>query len=172
MINDHAYSVLKTFGGEGRINAALKPVARIRIDFKRTARVSNLHRVPVSAFDKDVNGFIGTAGLEPAHDTGDALHTVVIGNCHLTYGKCVGLIIKGNDLFTAYSAVHPQISRKFISIENVQRAVQIICKPVGHIDQETDRAQANRAQLILQPLRGRTVFDAFNQATTEHRAPI
>ncbi len=52
-------------------------------------------------------------------------------------------------------------------IEHVQRPAAIEGEVIGDVDERVDRAQADRAQALLHPLRRRAVLDAAHQAQRE-----
>ena len=172
MIHDHAHSQFQPDRREFRVDATFKTIARIGIDFQRAARVGDLHRIPIGAFDEHIHRVLGAAGVQTTHDTRDAFGAVVIRNDHLTRLQRVGFFIERNDFLAAFGTVHTQIAGDLVRVKNVQRAVAIVGEKVGDIDQETDRAQANGAQRVLQPNGAWTVRDTLDHATTKHRATV
>ena len=65
---------------EGRIDAALEAVARIGIDAELAAGLGDGERLPQRRFDQHVDGLIRAAGSLAAHDAGERLDAVVVGD--------------------------------------------------------------------------------------------
>ncbi len=55
---------------EGRIDAALEPIARIRIDAELAAGLRDVDLIPQRRFDQHVGGVLVAAGGLAAHDAG------------------------------------------------------------------------------------------------------
>ena len=68
--------------------------------------------------------------------------------------------------------MNAQVAFDLVRVKHVQRAVAVIGEEVGYIDKRRDRAQANRFQPILQPLRAGAVLDALDQTTGEDFAAV
>ena len=171
-IQDHLGGAVQPFDGVFRIHAALKAVARVRVDLERPARHGDLHVIPEGALQEHIHGFLGTASLLAAHDAADALHTLFVGDHHVARAKGVFLLIQRHQRLTALGAVHPQVALHLGCVEHMQRAVLVEGEEVGHIHQRRDRAQADRRQPVLQPLRAGAVFHTFDQAAGKQRAAV
>ena len=63
---------LNTGDGIGKINAPLKTMTRIRAQGKPAATTLDGCRMPVSGFNKDILGAVGTGSSFTAHDAGQA----------------------------------------------------------------------------------------------------
>ena len=61
---------------------------------------------------------------------------------------------------------------ELVGVEDVQRAVAVVGDEVGDVDERRDRAEADGAQAVLQPLRRGAVRDAADQAADEERAGL
>ena len=62
-IHNHLRCSLDACGGPSRINAALKTVARIRINLQSAAGIGGAHRVEKSRFQKHIRGLIGASRM-------------------------------------------------------------------------------------------------------------
>ena len=172
VIHDHPHRMLQPHGRERGINAPLEPVTGIGIDLERAAGIGDLDRIPIGAFDKDIDRLLGAAGLLPAHHATDALRSRRVRNHHLTGLEDVGFSIEREDLLTALCAVHPEVALYLVHIENVQRAVQVVGEEVRHIDQEIDRAQADGADQVLQPFGAWPVLYTTDHPPAEQRVAV
>ena len=65
---------------EGRIDAALEAVARIRIDAELAAGLRDVDLVPQRQFDQHVGGVLVAAGGLAAHDAGEQFDAVIVGD--------------------------------------------------------------------------------------------
>ena len=65
--------------------------------------------------------------------------------------------------------MNAQVALHLGDVENVQRTVQVVGEPVGHIHQRRDRAKADGAQAALEPVGGRAILDAPDNAAAENR---
>ena len=110
VIDDHPHGMLKPLGREGRIDAAFKAVTGIGMDLELAPRGRDLDRIPISAFDENVDRLFGAARHLAAHDASDAFHAGLVGNGDHTRFKGVFLVVERDDLFPALGAVHPQVA--------------------------------------------------------------
>ena len=99
--------MLQALKREGGIHPALEPIACIRINLQRTARIGNLHRVPIGRFDEDVNRIVGASRVSPAHNPSNALRASVIADHHLTFGKLIGFLVQRRNFLATRGPVHP-----------------------------------------------------------------
>ena len=65
---------------EGRIDAALEAVARIRIDAELAAGLGDVDLVPQRRFDQHVGGVLVAARGLAAHDAGERFDAVIVGD--------------------------------------------------------------------------------------------
>ena len=63
---------------EGRIDAALEAIARIRIDAELAAGLRDVDLVPQRRFDQHVGGVLVAAGGLAAHDAGERFDAVIV----------------------------------------------------------------------------------------------
>ena len=99
--------MFQTFTREGWVHSALKPVTCIRINLQRTTRIGNLHRVPISRLNEDIDRFVRTSRVSSPHDARNALRTRVIADHHLTGGKLIGFLIQRRNFFATKGTMHP-----------------------------------------------------------------
>ena len=65
---------------EGRIDAALETIARVRIDAELAAGLGDVDLVPQRRFDQHVGGRFRAAGGFAAHDAGERFDAVIVGD--------------------------------------------------------------------------------------------
>ena len=85
-------------------------------------------------------------------------------------GVC--LVIKCHEAFAAGGTMHPQVPLHLVGVKDMQRAVEVIGEPIGHIHQKADRTQTDGAQLGLKPVWAGAVFHTLYQAPAKQRAAI
>ena len=170
--HDHRGGIFQRLHIIGRVNAAFVAIARIRVDFQRPPRGGDLHRVPHRRFQEHVHRVIGAAGGIAPHNAGNAFHPMIIGNHHHAGAEFIGFLVEPYDGFAACTAVNTQIALHLICVENMQGAVAVIGEEIGHIDQRRNRAQANGAQLALQPFGAGAVFHPTDQPPGKHMAAV
>ncbi len=88
---------------------------------------------------------------------------MVIGNHANARIERVGAAVERQQRLAVARAAHGEIALHFRRIEYMQRPGAVIGHEVGDIDQRIDRAQADRSQPLLQPIRRRAVLDAADQ---------
>ncbi len=126
--------------------------------------------VPQRRFDQHVGGRFRAAGLFAAHDAGKRFHAFVVGDDADRVVERVGLAVERQQRLAGARAPHREIAAHFRGVEHVQRPAAVVGDEVGDIDQRIDRAQPDRGQPLLQPVRRRAVLDAAHQAQREGRA--
>ena len=83
---------------EGRIDAALEAIARIRIDAELAAGLRDVDLVPQRQFDQHVSGVLVAAGSLAAHDAGQQFDAVLVRD-HADRGiKRVGAAVERQQL--------------------------------------------------------------------------
>ena len=159
---------IRTFG----IDAALEAVARIRHDAELAARRRRADRIEQRDFEEHIGRVLGNAGYFAAHDAADGLDAVVVGDDGHRGIKLVFLAVQRQHLLAVFGEPHGDVALHLSRVEYVQRPGQIEGDVVGDVDQRRNRAQADGAQTVLQPLRAGTVFHAFEIAAHHQRAGI
>ena len=155
------------------VDPPFEAIARVRVDLERAARVGGAHRIEIGRFDKDIHRVHGTAAFRAAHHTRDAFDLFSVRNQGHAFAEGIFLVVQPHQGLAALGAVDAQaVARDLVRVEHVQRTVAVIGEEVRHIDEERDRAQANGAQLVLQPRRRRAVFDAADHTTVENRTLV
>ena len=154
---------------EGRIDAALEAIARIRIDAELAAGLGNIDLVPQRRFDQDISGLFVAAGALAAHNAGHRLHAMIVRD-HADAGiERVGAAVERQQTLAVARAPHGEIARHFFGVEHMQRPGTVVGHEIGDIDQRIDRAQSDRGQALLQPFRRRAVLDTAHQSQREAR---
>ena len=105
-----------------------------------------------------------------AHDAGERLDAVVVGDHAHGVVERVGLAVERQQLLAVLRAAHDEIALHLLGVEHVQRPAAVVGDEVGDVDQRVDRAKPDRLQPLLQPLRRRAVLDAAHEAQRERRA--
>ena len=70
--------MFQTFGREGRINTAFKPVPGVGIYLQSTTGICDLNWIPIGTFDEHVHRIFGTSSVDAAHNARNALRTIVV----------------------------------------------------------------------------------------------
>ena len=156
--------------GEGRIDAALEAVAGVRDDAEAPAGAGDGARVPERRFDQHIGGGLVAARGLPAHDAGDRLDAVVVGDHHRIGIEPVGLAVERDEALAVLRPTNGQAARDLLRVEDVQRPPPVEGQVVGDVDQRVDRAQADRPQALLYPLGRRAVRHAAHEAERKERA--
>ena len=105
-----------------------------------------------------------------AHDAGERLDALVVGDDADGVVELVGLAVEREQFFAGARAPHDEIAVHLGGIEHMQRPAAVIGDEVGDIDQRVDRTKPDRRQPLLQPFRRGAVLDAAHQAQREARA--
>ena len=155
---------------EVRIDAALEAIARVGVDAELAAGLRDVERVPQRRLDQHVGGALVAARGLAAHDAGERLDAVVVGDHAHGVVERVGLAVERQQRLAVLGAAHDEIALHLRGVEHVQRPAAVVGDEVGDVDQRVDRAQADRRQPLLQPVRRRAVLDAAHQAQREGRA--
>ncbi len=71
---------LKPRHHEGRVDAALEAIARVRIDAELAAGLRDVDLVPQRRFDQHVRGLFRAAGGFAAHDAGERFDPMIVGD--------------------------------------------------------------------------------------------
>ncbi len=169
-IQHHMRRHVETRQHEGRIDAALEAVARVGIDGKLAAGPRNVDRLPQRRFDQHIGGGLVAAGFLAAHDAGERFNALVVGDDAHRVVERVGLAVERQQGFAGLGAAHREMAFDFFGIEHMQRPAAVKGDEIGDIDQRIDRAQPDRDQPLLQPIRRRAVLDATYETQREGRA--
>ena len=159
--------------GEGRVDAALEAVAGVGVDPQPAAGAGGADRIELGGLDEDVGGRLGAAGAQAAHDAADRLGAVGVADERSRSRR------RRSPCRRARASVSPGRARRtvigaveLVGVEDVQRPVAVVGDEVGDVDERRDRAEADGAQAVLQPLRRGAVPDAADQAADEERAGL
>ncbi len=121
-------------------------------------------------FDQNIRGRFGAAGCLAAHDTGQRVDTLIVGDHANQFVEGIGLAVERQQCFAGARTAHRQIAVHFRRIEHVERAAAVVGDEIGNIDQRIDRAEPDRGEPFLQPVRRRSVLDAAHRAERKARA--
>ena len=152
---------------EGRIDAALETIARVGIDAELAAGLRDIAGIPQRRFDQHVGGRLRTAGRLAAHDAGERLDTLLIGDDAHAVVERVGLAVERQQRFAVVRAAHGEIAAHLGGVEHVQRPAAVVGDEVRDVDQRVDRPKPDRGEPLLQPFRRRPVLDAAHQPQPE-----
>ena len=120
-------------------------------------------------FDQHVGGVLVAARGLAAHDAGEQLHAVIVGDDADPVVERVGASIEREQRLAVAGAAHGEVTLDLLGVEHMQRPRAVIGHEVGDIDQRIDRSQPDRGQALLQPPRRRSVLDAAYQPQRESR---
>ena len=107
-----------------------------------------------------------------AHDAADRLDLIVVGDHHHARLQLVFEAVERQHLLARPRHAHGGIARHLVGVEHVQRPVEVVGHQVGDVDQRRDRAQADRDQPLLQPLRAGAVLHVAEVAADRERAGV
>ncbi len=169
-IEDHAGGKLHARSGEGRIDAALEAVAGVGIDLQAPAGAGGAGGIEIGCLDDDVDGRVGHAGAQAAHDAADALRAVIVADEGFGAVEDVGLLVEGLEAFARAGQADGNRAVDLVGVEDVERAAAVVGEVVGDVDQRGDRAQADGGKAVLQPFRRRAVRHATDHPTEKERA--
>ena len=93
-VEHHAGRELEARQHEGRIDAALEAIARIGIDAELAAGLRDVERLPQRRLDQHVGGRLRAAGRLAAHDAGERLDAVLVGDHADRLVERVGLAVE------------------------------------------------------------------------------
>ncbi len=166
-IEHHASSKLEAGQHEGRIDAALETIARIRIDPELAAGLGDVERAPQRGFDQHVGGRLRDARCLAAHDAGEGFHALLVGDHADRVVERVEPAVERDQALAVARAPHREIAVHLGGVEHVQRPRPVEGHEVGDVDERVDRAQPDRGQPPLQPFRGGAVLDAAHEPQPE-----
>ncbi len=83
---------------EGRIDAALEAIARVRIDAELAAGLRDVERLPQRRLDQHVGGRLRAAGGLAAHDAGERFRPGLVGDHAHRVVERVGLAVEREQL--------------------------------------------------------------------------
>jgi hypothetical protein len=110
---------------EGRIDAALEPVARIGDDAELSSRLRDVERVPERRFDQHVRGVLVAARVLAAHDAADGLDAGIVRDDHVALVEAVGAPVEGQHLLARLGAAHHEVPLHLRGVEHVQRPAAV-----------------------------------------------
>ena len=93
---------------EGRIDAALEAVARVRIDAELAAGLRDVERLPQRRLDQHVGGVLVAAGGFAAHDAGERFRPGVVGDHAHGVVERVGLAVEREQLLARLARAAPR----------------------------------------------------------------
>ncbi len=152
-LQDHLRGEFEPLHREAGIDAALEAEAGIRMDAERAAGAGDVERVPQRALDQHVDRRLRATRMLAAHDAGDRLRPVVVGDHHHLVGEIVGLAVERHHRLAGLGAAHDEVALHLRRVEDVQRPVHGVGHDVGDVDQRVDRPEPDRLEPILHPLR-------------------
>ena len=152
-VEDHPGGELDAGGREGRVDAALEAVAGVGVDPQAPAGAGGADRVEVGRLDEDVGGRLGAAGAQAAHDAADRLGAVGVADQRLGAVEGVVLAVERAQRLAGAGEADGDRAVQLVGVEDVQRPVAVVGDEVGDVDERGDRAEADGAQPVLQPLR-------------------
>ena len=120
-IKDHLRGNFRAHLREGRINAALKAVARIRNDAELPPRGRGAQGIEIGRFHENICGGFRAARMLAADNAGNAFGGFVIGDHRHRRCERIGLAIKGRDFFAIPRHARPDIALHLVRIEDMQR---------------------------------------------------
>ena len=97
------------------------------------------------------------------HHAGDRFDAVAVRDDADLGVELIFAGVEGENLLPGLGAAHDQIALDLRRVEDVQRPATVEGYVVGDVDQRIDRAQPDREQALLHPLRRRAVPDAAHQ---------
>ena len=154
------------------IDAALEAIARVGGDAELPAGLRDGRRVPERAFDQHVARRLVAAGMLAAHDSGDRLDAVRVGDRHHALVERVGLAVERQHAFAGAGAPDREIAGDLGEVEHVQRAAAVEGDVIGDVDERADRPQADRPQPLLHPFGRGAVGHAAHEPQGEGRAEM
>ena len=164
-VEHHLGGELEARQHEVRIDAALEAIARVGVDAELAAGLRDVERLPQRRLDQHVGGVLVAAGGLAAHDAGERLDAVVVGDHAHGVVERVGLAVEREQLSRRCCARRTtRLPLHLGGVEHVQRPAAVVGDEVGDVDQRVDRAQPDRGEPLLQPGRRRAVLDAAHQA--------
>ncbi len=96
---NHARRQLQARNRKLRINAALKPIARIGDNAEFSACLGDVRGVPQRGFDQNVGGGLVATGALAAHHAGERFDAVIVGDHHDILIQRIGLAVERDEAF-------------------------------------------------------------------------
>ncbi len=171
-IEDHLRRQIEARQGEGRVHAALEPIACVRVDLQCAPGGGDGDRVPEGAFKDHVGGVLGAARQLAAHDSGQTFRSLIVRDQHHPRLHGVGLAVQRQQRLAALGRMDAQLALDLGRVKDVQRAVQREGEEIGDIDQRRDRPQPDRLQPRLQPFGRGAILHAADRAGGKERAAL
>ena len=155
---------------EIRIDAALEPEARVRLDVEPASGAGGALRIEIGGLDEDIGGGLGDPGIVAAHHPAKPEHFRVVGDdAHVLVDR-VGLAVEREEALAFPPEPRRDDAFNLVGVIDMQRAGAVERDVVGDVDQRIDGAQADRLEPMLQPFRARTVLDIAHEAPDEDGA--
>ena len=157
-------------GHEVGIDPALEAVARVALDLQLAAGRGGADRVEQGGLDEHVGRRAGAARGLAADHAAEAEHAGIVGDDGDGVVGRVFAAVERQELLAPGRQPDMDVAGDLVGIEHVQRTSDIEGIEVGHVDERGDRAQADRGEPVLQPLRAGPVRHAADIAADEQRA--
>ncbi len=149
----------------GRVDAALEPVARVGFDAELAPRRRRADRVEQRHLEEHGGRVVAAARALAAHQPGDALHPVGVGDHGDRVVERVGAPVERAERLARAREPHGEVAGDGAGVEHVQRAREVERHVVGDVDKRRDRPQPDGAQPVLQPLRAGAVLQVAEIAS-------
>ncbi len=163
-VEDHAGRGLDAGHRRGRVDATLEAVAGVGLEPQLAAGRGRADRIEQRRLDEDIDRVGGTAGaLAADHPTQAEDAGGVRDRRHLAV-ELVDLAVQRVQRFPRLARADEDVARDLVGVEDVQGARDVEGEEVGDVDQGGDRAQADRQQALLQPVRAGAVLHAADIA--------
>ena len=164
---------LDVLDGVFGIDAALEAVASVGREVKAPRTPGNRLGPPEGGFDVDVLRTVRHGGSVAAHDAGERLDGLAVGNHadFLVHGD--GVAVEQLEGFARLAPAHLQAAVDFVEVKNMAGAAELEHDVVGDIDQRRDAALAAARQALDHPRRGlRLGVDAAHDAPGKAPAQV
>ena len=132
----------------------------------------DIGRIPERALDENVARRLVAAGMLAAHDSGDRLDAILVGDDDHAVVERISLAVERQHAFARAGAPHVEVARDLGEVEHMQRAAAVEGDVIGDVDERADRPQADRPQPLLHPLGRRAVGHAADEPQGEGRAEM
>ena len=107
-----------------------------------------------------------------AHDAGDRLDAVRIGDDHHALVERIGLAVERQHALARAGAADGEVAGDLGEVEHMQRSAAIEGDVIGDVDERADWPEANRPQPLLHPFGRRAVGHAAHEPQGERRAEM
>ncbi len=153
-----------------RVHAALKTIARIRMNPGRAAGARRAQRIEPGTFEEDIDRLVGDGCGLTAHHPAEANHAAVVRNDAHLFADRIGLAVERFQLLALAAKTRHNRARQFFCVIGMQRARTVERDIIRHIDQQGFRLNADGLQALLYPVWRRTILHANNDGARKDRA--